>query len=430
VREKYILRPVLLALLLLVALAFPNSASSVELWAAEEGVQRVDLDTAMKGSGLAAFNPDSPLLYPNDWDRTGLLRLRLMFHATISDTVRAELAYEHRANWTSSAGGAALGGAILPSFSKAPWRIEQLDWQILRDGDKLHWRQEIDRALLSYQPTWGSVNLGRQAIGLGRGVIFSAVDLFSPFTPTEADREWRRGVDALRAEYRLTDTTAIEGIAVAGRSWADSAVLGRFRGYYGNLDAELLAGKRARDAFIGLSLSGIVGEGEMHGELALFRTPDPHPDGSILGNDRLIPKAVLGGSYTFNVGNGLTILGEYHYSGFGIKRAEDATRQLLFNPDWRDRYMRGDSQILTRHAFATQTLYPLNEAWSLGLLSLVNPRDGSGLVAPFANWDFSQHGSLRLFAYCPWGKEPGLIRLRSEYGSVPLSFFAQVALYF
>ena len=63
------------------------------------------------------------------------------------------------------------------------------------------WRHEIDRAALHASMRARPISpIGRQAIGWGRGVLFGAVDLFSPFTPLEADREWRRGVDAVRAD--------------------------------------------------------------------------------------------------------------------------------------------------------------------------------------------------------------------------------------
>ena len=45
-------------------------------------------------------------------------------------------------------------------------------------------------------------------------MLFGAVDLFSPFSPLEADREWRRGVDAIRADVKLA--TDVACLAVRG----------------------------------------------------------------------------------------------------------------------------------------------------------------------------------------------------------------------
>jgi hypothetical protein len=48
--------------------------------------------------------------------------------------------------------------------------------------------------------------------------LFGAVDLFSPFTPFEADREWRRGVDAVRCDLKLTDRASLDVVAAFGES--------------------------------------------------------------------------------------------------------------------------------------------------------------------------------------------------------------------
>jgi hypothetical protein len=152
--------------------------------------------------------------------------------------MNTELAYEQRASMTSKDAGAA-GTGILPSGGKAPYRIGQLDWELAEDDDTFIYRHEVDRALVALHPDWGEVIMGRQAIGLGRGVLFGAVDVFSPFSPAEVDREWRRGVDAARVEYRISDTSSAEVLAAFGENWDDSALLGRFRGYIGNIDGEL-----------------------------------------------------------------------------------------------------------------------------------------------------------------------------------------------
>ncbi len=414
----------------LLFLVFPPCAGAVELWSDEEGRRYVSLDTALKLTTTYSHAPNAPLLFP-DRDSTAILsRLRLNFSAQITEMATAELAYEHRARWDSNGAGAlSAGAAVLPSFAEAPYRLAQLDWELAHHGERFAYRHEIDRALVSLHPAWGEVTVGRQAIGLGRGILFSAVDLFSPFSPVEVDREWRRGVDALRIEYRTTDTSSIEFIGAFGERWDESAVLGRIRGYMGDVDGEFLFGKRGEDILFGGSVSAVVGDAEVHGEFALFRTPEAHPDGGFFESDRWVAKAVLGTSYTFDVGNGLTVLGEYHYSGFGMRDSEDSLLRLR-DEDFVARYLRGDSQILGRHALALQSTYPISDSWNAALLVLGSPRDGSGLVSPSLIWDFWEGGSLIVSGFVPWGSEPSSMRLRSEYGASPASLFVQMSLYF
>jgi hypothetical protein len=419
----------LAAVLALGGPVLPRPSEGVELLDGEDPFPTVSLDTALKCSSLISYAPDDPVLYPERWSAAGLFRLRLRLSATLSDWIDAELAYEQRMALVTEDAGAAAGSGILPGGGEAFWRLWQLDWQIAEDEPEFVWRHEIDRALVALHPTWGEVTVGRQAIGLGRGVLFGAVDMFSPFSPTEIDREWRRGVDAARVEHRITDTSSAEVIAVGGETWDDCALLGRVRGYTGEIDGELLFGKRAGDLMCGLTTSAVVGDAEVHGEAALFRTPEALPAGGLFGDEHLAAKAVLGASHTFGLGNGLTVLGEYHYSGFGLRDAEDATVWAAV-PTYQERLLRGDMQILGRHALAAQSSYPLTETVTCALLVLLSPTDGSGQCSPSVVWDASEHVTVNGALFVPWGQGPSDGRLGSEYGSSPVSLFVQLSAYF
>jgi len=398
------------ATLLLCLHVFVTPAFAIDIRTDKEGHNEVSLDIALKASALLSYAPDDPILYPERTTGIGLFRARFSLRTGHDEWMNTELAYEQRARLTSEDTGAA-GAGILPSGGEAPYRIGQLDWELARDDDTFMYRHEIDRALIALHPDWGEFTIGRQAIGLGRGVLFGAVDVFSPFSPAEVDREWRRGVDAARIEYRISDTTSAEVLAAFGENWDDSALLGRLRGYIGNIDGELIFGKRAEDIMYAGTMSAVVRDAEVHVELAAFDTPEKHPDGGLFGNDRLIGKAVAGASYTFNVGNGLTLIGEYHYSGFGVEEIEDATPRLLLDLDFQERFLRGDSQILGQHAVAAQWSYPFSNVLGGGLLFLMSP-------------------VLIVSGFVPWGEKPSGGILGSEYGSSPVSLFLQLSAYF
>jgi hypothetical protein len=414
---------------LILSLVLCGFARAKEIYSDEEGEKKAELNLTTKGSSLLSYNPDDPFLYPVRRSALGLLRARTGLRIRHSDKLNSEFAYEHNARAVSNGASVSAGGTILPSFAEAPWRVEQLEWQVMDTTSNFAWRHEIDRALMAYHPSWGEVTVGRQAIGLGRGVIFSAVDVFAPFSPLEVDREWRRGVDAARCEYRLSPTTSAEVMGVFGDTWDDSAVLARVRGYLGDLDGELIVGKHAEDAMIGAVMSTIVKGAEVHAELAGFDTRSDQAGGGFFGHDEGALKGVLGSSYTFDVGRGLTLLGEYHYSGFGVREAEDAVVRLA-DPDFQERFLRGDTQILGRHALAAQLSYPFNSEWSGTLLFLGSPTDGSGVASPGVRWDVSDTTSVTASGFLPWGEDPSNGRLKSQYGGQPASLFLQVSLYF
>jgi hypothetical protein len=407
--------------------AIPFTASALELWSDAVSGERVNLAVALKTSSLLSHAPDDPFLFPERETVLGLVRLRLGLRTKHDESMNTEFAYEQRARWSSDVAGITVGG-VLPSEAEASFRLAQLDWQ-LAEGERASYRHEIDRALAALHLGWGEVTIGRQAIGLGRGVLFGAVDLFAPFSPTEADREWRRGVDAIRAEYRVSDSSSLEALAAFGESWDDSAVLVRLRGYAGELDGEIIFGKRAEDEMVGGTMSAVIGDAEMHAELALFDTPEEQPDGGLFGSDQLVGKAVLGGSYTFDVGNGLTLLGEYHYSGFGVKDIGEAQARLL-EPVFQQRFLRGDTQILGQHALALLSAYPFTNVFSGALLILMSPVDGSGLVSPSGVLDLTQNVTLSVTGFIPWGEQPSAGQLKSEFGSSSASLFLQLSAYF
>ncbi len=404
-------------------------ARPIDLWYDQDTGRYGMLSTTLKLTGLGAYNPDDPRLFPKRHALTGLTRLRFDLDMAIADDVSAEIAYEHRAQRATHGAGAGVGGDVLTTFAPAPWRAASLDWQMSRDRDVFAWRHEIDRARVQIRRDWGAITAGRQAIGLGRGLIFSAVDVFSPFSPVEVDREWRRGVDAVRVEYQTSTLSSLEMLAVFGDRWDKSALLARYRGYMGEVDGEIIVGKRGRDAMAALVSSAVLGDSAVHGELAFFYTPERHPDGGWFGSDRLLTKAVLGVSHTFDVGQGLTLMGEYHYSGFGLDDVADATRRFR-DPRFVERYMRGDSQILDRHGAALQALLPVSDTVTCGLLLLTSLQDGSGLASPSLTWTASETTTITVHGFAPWGASPRNGRLRSAYGASPRTLFAQASLYF
>jgi hypothetical protein len=288
--------------------------------------------------------------------------------------------------------------------------------------------QQLDRATAAFRRGRLAVTVGRQAIGWGRGVLFSAVDIFAPFTPLQIDQEWRDGVDAASLDWKLADAWSVSAVSAWGPTWSSSALGGRIRGYFGPVDAEILVAKRAQDTMYGLTSSAAIGDAEAHGELAIFQTPGDIPSSGVLGNATLVPKAVLGASKNFQVGSGLKVTLEYHYSGFGAA-TPSALAPLLANPAFLARLARGDTQIAGAQALGWSSSYTFDIRWSATLTLLQSLIDDSGVIAPSATWDISDNASLLASIFIAYGRSPSNGSLQSQFGAVPPTAILQLRLY-
>lgn len=417
----------LLVCVSLLACALPVDA--VELWSDTSGERSVSLNTSLKWTSVLSHASGDTVFFPEEWSAASLWRFRAVVDARPTTWLSAQVAYEQRARTVSEGAGAAGGVGLLPKELPAPYRVKQVDDPLVEVGSTFSYRHELDRAVASVSFSRAELKVGRQAVGWGRGLVFGAVDIFAPFSPLENDREWRRGIDAVRLRAPVTDLISVDAVAAFGESMEESAFVGRVHGYVGDVDGELFAGTRCEDGFYGASVSFPVLGAELHGEAAVFLSPEPLPAGGSSGSDDVAVKAVVGGSRTFDLAGGLMLVAEYHYSGFGFPDIEDAS-DYFEDEGFLERYVRGDSQILGRHACAVQLSYGFAGVAPLSATWLLSPVDGSGVVIPSVVWVFSDSVTLTASAYVSHGAPPEGTTIRSEYGGTPTSGLLQISFYY
>ncbi len=405
------------------------SADAVELWSDASGERSVSLNTSLKWTSVLSHASGDTVFFPEEWSAASLWRFRAGVDARPTPWLAAQVAYEQRARTVSEGAGAAGGVGLLPKELPAPYRVRQVDDPLVEVGSTFSYRHELDRAVVSLSLSRAEVTVGRQGVGWGRGLVFGAVDIFAPFSPLESDREWRRGIDAARVRVPVTDLISVDAVAAFGESMEESAFVGRVHGYVGDVDGELFAGTRCEDGFYGASVSFPLFDAELHGEAAVFVSPEPLPAGGSFGSDDVAVKTVVGGSRTFDLAGGLMLVAEYHYSGFGFPDIEDAA-DYFEDPAFLERYMRGDSQVLGRHACAVQLSYGFAGVTPLSVTWLTSPVDGSGVIFPAVVWVFSDSVTLTASAYVSHGAPPEGRKIRSEYGGTPTSGLVQISFYY
>jgi hypothetical protein len=394
-----------------------------------DGDQALSLKSSLKADWEES--PVVPGSSANSTSASTFWRLRLEPEWKINAVFKAGAAWDMRGLVAQPA----QNSALLPSTAPGFFRVAPAGSVTTQNGLTLE--QELDRAWVTYQPEAGNFTLGRQAIGWGRGVLFSAVDVFAPFSPLEADQEWRRGVDALRADVKLTDRISFDLVAAPGANplvagapvtLDDSALAGRLRGDLGGWDAELIAGRRGTDRLAGFTTSLPLGDLEIHGEGVVFLTPGDIPDAGMWSNPNLVPKALIGASNHFALGQGLTVAAEYHYSGFGVADVRTLP-QRLSQPSYLTRYTRGDSQIPGKQAFALQGVYTVNELWTAGLNVLQSATDSSGALAPSLTWNFAENVTLLAYGLWAYGSPAAAGIPQSQFGGGAPTWMVQIRIY-
>ncbi len=406
--------------------AGPIPAHARELIANAAGDRYLALDTSLKWTTLLSRAGEDTLLFPERWSGAQLWRLRFTARSRPLDWLTAEVAYEHSARGVSEGAGAAGGTGVFPATGWMPYRLDSLSEEVVGVGETFTYRHELDRALVSARWKGNELTVGRQAIGWGRGLFFSATDFFAPFSPLESDREWRRGIDAARARVPITDRIALDLVAALGEESDYSAYVGRIHGYIRAFDWGLQAGRRGEDDLVAASASMPVGDAEIHGEAAVYAIPEFCEDGSSggCGHDN-VTQTLIGGSYSLDTGAGIHLAAEYHYSGFGARRASDLT-PLLLSWDYWLRMQRGDVRILGRHATALQITYGIGAETPVSLTWIASPSDGSGVLMPTLSWAVTDFTSLQVSGRIAHGSRSRAGVLRSEYGGTPTTGLVQI----
>ena len=171
-----------IAVAIVVAVLGAPAMSAAAQEAATESAS-VSVRTSIKATGL---------FVPEQTAGESMLRLRVEPEIRAGGNTTFNFAYEQRLHYASARAATSGLIGILPSELAAPFRVEPLVWR-MKESDKGAWRHEIDRANAQIHLRRAEVTIGRQAIGWGRGVMFTSIDLFAPFSPLEVDREWQIG---------------------------------------------------------------------------------------------------------------------------------------------------------------------------------------------------------------------------------------------
>jgi hypothetical protein len=287
-------------------------------------------------------------------------------------------------------------------------RIMDLTFDI-EDGSRHRSLHRFDRLALQYRKgNWG-VTLGRQAVSWGNGLVFSPMDLLSPFAPTVVDQDYKAGEDLLLVERLFNNGSDLQFLAVGRRSSTDdissdvASVALKWHGFAGENEIGLFAAKHYQDQV--MAVSGILplGGALMRTDIVATRLHD--------GDVKI--SAIVNFDYSMVVGGELVYLfAEYYRNGFGVSEMPGSIA-LLPEP-LQTRLVRGEVFNVMRDYGALGVSVPWHPLVNQSLTLLVNLNDSSSLVQTSVSYEPGDHQRLQMGLVLPLG------RAGDEFGGIPV----------
>lgn len=428
-------------LLTWVLAAWIASGQSSALIGDTEGV--FGLDGSIRTIGAIIHNYDySPLFgEDNTTDEYSQTILRLTAGGKPIDRLSYEIHLLQSLTY-SSAGVAPGAGAFDLTAGKSRYRAVDEAWDWLSE-DKATASLWIDRFNLKIALPSGDITLGRQAITFGKAYFWNPLDVFLPFDPRQFDRDYKAGVDALRFDIPLGNFSGFTLVGVLGReldlsghykggekaldvSWYGSSGLARFFTTFKGWDLAFQGGKVYGGYQVGGGLVGEINALEIRGETANFwaeeGSPLPSPLQGNLIEDHFIAVAGLGHRFE----NTLVLEFEYLYNGGG--ETED------LNKAWA-RFQRGAIIHLGRHLAGLMVSYDFMPILVGKIALIYSLSDSSAQLQPSLNLSLTDDADLLLGASLHSGRRPEgdslqTTELKSEFGTYPDFYFAEIKVYF
>ena len=285
-------------------------------------------------------------------------------------------------------------------------------WQHHSHGEGL---LQVDRFSLQWRTGAVDTTIGRQAIGFGRILIFSPLDVIAPFAPDAIDTDIRSGVDALRTVFNYGLDGQLGGIAVFGEESEYNSFFGTWSDNRSGLDLLLIGGELRGRRLIGAGVAGSLGTLGLKGEVSFYDGVNVNQTGGDLSDSYAI--AALEAWYRFE--NGLSLVTQYLYNGPGSSNPDDYAQVLASAP-----LQEGLTYLLGRHYLFVAPSYELHPLATLQGLVLYNIDDQSALIRPTLELSLADNLSVQAFWTWNVGQHPRAVAPflpvvpESEFGSL------------
>ena len=306
----------------------------------------------------------------------------------------------------------------------------------LVNTDTFALRFRIDRASASFELDRFRFTFGRQPITFGTGALFTPMDLVAPFAPTSLDSSYKPGVDSARADVFFGTGGRVTMLAAYLGEWGPAGSAFAAHGQFTIVTVELalFVASLYGDAVLGASVYAPIGPLGLYGDATLTFVEDEPPE----------LRGVVG--VLTRPGPTTTLTVEVYGQTFGTT---EPSRYFVVSAG--ERYARGELWLgghLYLGAALGQEITPLINL-SVALIS--NLLDPSVMLMPSLSVSLASNADLSFGGIVGIGQRPDDVELadlvqdgaplegddlleamggRSEFGTLPVSLFAQGAFYF
>jgi hypothetical protein len=401
------------------------------------------LDGRFSTLGALQDNYDfAPFFGDDSTDVLSQSLLRLIAAGRPTEQLSYEVQPVQSFNYSSAGGG--TGSAIFATRSiDTRYRAVDATWDWY-DYDKSSAVLWFDRFNAKLALPSADITVGRQAITFGKAYFWNPLDVFLPFDPLQFDRDYKAGVDAVRADIPWGRFTGMNLIGVAGRelnasrdfvdngsfvaaSWYGSALLAHGFTTYEGWDLSLQAGKIYGGYQLGGGLVGEIGPVETRVEAAYFwaqsgSEPLPDPQQGDLIEDNFT--GVVGVGHRFD--NTLTLELEYFYNGGGD--SDDLNASFV-------RSITGNILQMSRNLTGFLISYEFLPILVGQMIWLQSWDDPSSSIQPVLTWSATDNMDLLVGANINFGDRPSgtsvqNFQIQSEFGTFSNLYFFQFKWYF
>jgi hypothetical protein len=256
------------------------------------------------------------------------------------------------------------------------------------DADSYTLYHRLDRFLITLQPDWGAVCIGRQAQTWGNGLLFNPMDLFNPFAPADVDRDYKLGDDMVSVHLNTGSIGDIQLLYVPRRDpdtldiESDQASLGgKIHFTSGTLEFDIMLARHYRENVAGFGSTGYLGDTAFRIDVLWTSLREKKGD-----NGSVAVVANIDYSWIW-MGMNMYGLVELYFNDLGTDDYDEA----IFDSEIIRRIKRGEMFTLGRTYLSCRLQVELHPLFNLHLTVINNIKDPSGIIQPRAVWDISQN---------------------------------------